>query len=323
MPATPELIDRLEDLLARGQLRQVLALRAESPLEDPRADLAAATAAGRAGELEAAELLARRAHRAWSKTEDLGGLARSANVLGGIAFERGRLEEAESWFEMAIRRAYPLDDVQLAARISTNLGSIASLRGRRELAASFYRSALSAYRRLEDLRGQSQAYHNLALVSREAGDRARALEYADAAVVAARKVGDPALEALVLLGRAETQLGQGVRDQARLDLAEARRVLRGVPDALAAAEADRLEALLALGEHRYHAALRRAARGYARSVSAGALQLQAECAAVLSRAAQQASRPATARRFRRVALAGFQALGARGLLRQVETEPSS
>jgi tetratricopeptide (TPR) repeat protein len=321
MPAAPELLERLEALLAGGRPQDVLRLHGEASPADPAADLAAARAAGRTAQFPAAERLARRALQGWTDPEDPRGLARAANVLGGIAFERGQLDQAEEWFELALRRAYPLGEIELAARTTTNLGSIASVRGRPQLALSFYHSALNAYRRLDDPRGQCESGHNLALVYRQCGNLARALQFAELAVGAADRLGDPGLRGLSLLGRAEIAMARGDAGAARADLATARRFLSTGTDPLTELEADRLDALLSLSERRPRAALRRASRAYLRSVAAGALQLQAECAMVVDRAAWVMRRPGTARRFRRIAVEALQALGARTLLQGWSSPP--
>lgn len=239
------------------------------------------------------------------------------NLLGGIAFEQGKTDEAEARFEAAIRTARALGDAVLVARAANNLASIAHLRGKLTLATSLYQSALTVFEAAESSVGEAQTCHNLAILQRESGHSEEAAGFADRAVRAARRSGDFALESLTLAGRAEAALKRGDLDRARRDALAARRVARRAKDGLGLAEAARLSGAIALAEGHPTEALREARLGYQRAQAHGALQIATECAELAARACRMLQRIRQSRRFYRLAVDGYNSLGAGPALRRL------
>lgn len=276
-----------------------------------------AMAAARRGELQAAEKLARQVYR---DASDSSLVTRLANLLGGIAFEAGRLDEAERWLEEVIRRAGPGIDPRMAARASNNLASIAHLRGKRHLALSLYQSALHIWSELGDRLGEAQTAHNLGIVAREEGELEEASLHAERAVSAASRTGDPGLEGLALMGRAEIALAYGDGTAARIDLAAARALVRQAGDAGGLVDADRLAARIALAEGRPREALRAAQAGYAEASRLGMSQLAGECAELCALASRRLLPAERVAGYRAEATRRYAALGARALLRRLASE---
>jgi tetratricopeptide (TPR) repeat protein len=274
-------------------------------------------AAARRGKLTEAERLARQSYAAATEVAQV---ARLANLLGGIAFERGRLEEAEVWLEAVIRSAGPANLPLLAGRATNNLASIAHIRGKRLLALSLYRSALVVWQRENDAIGEAQTCHNLGMVAREDGALAQAAEYAERAVLAARRTEDSALEGLVLIGRGEIALAREDLESAGRDLAAARSLASRTGDALGLGEADRLAGRIALAEGRPDEALRLARSGYRQAKRLHAVQLAAECAELCTLASEALRRGGWVARYRATAVRHYTALGASLALRRLAAE---
>ena len=160
-PATDTLLPTLRALLSSGRFSEALEqhqrVEHAPAARRPEAQLLAATAAMRIGDLDTAERLATLALEQFTVRADADGRMRSANLLGALHFERGQLELAERDFGEARRLARTLDDTLLGARASNNLASVAHLRGQPELALMLYREALLGYQRLGDRRAAGPA----------------------------------------------------------------------------------------------------------------------------------------------------------------------
>lgn len=301
----------LRQLVEAGRFRE--ALDAHRRTEDPEAELLAATAATRLGELSRGITLAEAALERFRVRADADGRMRALNLLGVIAFENGRLEDAERCLAEALELARLLDDTRMTANASNNLASVAHLRNRTDAALSLYRSALLSYQRLGDRRGTAQTYHNLGLAFRQQHDWSEADAAALQAVRHAEAVGEASLKALAAMGRAEIHIAQGALDLARPELDRAERLAQEAGDEVGLAELGRLRALCALreGNAEVAAVLALAVRDAARRL--GILQLQAEALAAAALAFHRLGRPAEAAAHRDEALGLFGRLGASGL----------
>jgi tetratricopeptide (TPR) repeat protein len=307
----------LRTLVEAGRFREALDAhrRGGDPADRTRPEVAllAATAATRLGELTTGVTLAESALERFRARADTDGRMRAMNLLGAIAFEQGRLEEAERCFGEALELARTADDTRMEANASNNLASVAHLRNQSDIALSLYRTALLAYQRLGDRRGTAQTYHNLGIAFREQAAWEDAENAAIQAVRHAEQVGEGSLLALTTMGRAELHLEGGDYEMARTELARAGGHARRAHDDIGLAEVTRLEALLALHEERFDAALPLALEARAAAIRLGALQLQGECAALAARAQSALGRKAEAEASRAEARKIFDALGAERL----------
>ncbi len=310
----------LRQLVESGRFREALDAhqRADAAARPPEADLLAATAATRLGDFGAGVTLAESALQHFRARADTDGRMRALNLLGVIAFEHGRLDDAERCLGEALELARVVDDTRMAANASNNLASVAHLRNRTDLALSLYRTALLAYQRLGDRRGTSQTYHNLGLAFRQRQDWMDAEAAALQSVRHAEQVGECALMALAVMGRAEIHVDRGELELARQELGRAERLCREADDEVGLAEVARLRALLALKEEKFAVAADLAIA--ARSVAAkyGILQLQAECAGVAAVALRRLGRTAEADLHREEAARLFERLGAEKLRSDLE-----
>jgi tetratricopeptide (TPR) repeat protein len=322
-PSADALLPTLRALLSAGRFSE--ALEQHRRVEDapwarrPEAQLLAATAAMRIGDLESAQRLAMLALEQFTHRADSDGRMRAANLLGALHFERGQLELAERRFAEAHRLARTLDDTLLGARASNNLASVAHLRGQPEVALMLYREALLGYQRLGDRRGTAETYHNLGLSFRQIAAWNDAEAAATQALRHAEIVGERSLLALAIMGRAELELERGEYAVARRELQRAAQLAAEADDELGGAEAERLMALLALRGGDASAALLPAERGRATAVALGSALLAAECSAVAALALQRLGRAEPAEERRVEAMVGFERLGASALAARLES----
>lgn len=273
----------LQALVAAGRFRDALDHYQSGPslTPAPSADdrLLAATAAGHLGQLDLGATLAGAVHTECRARADSGGVMRSAHLLGSFAFERGRLRDAEAHFGEAMRLAEGEGDDRQVAKTANNLASVAHLGCRTEYALGLYERAIAAYRRLGDDAGVAVTCHNLALVHRDGARLPEAADACERAIGHARLARDSGLLALVLAGRAELAILFGDLEAAAADLVEARPLAMAGADAPAAAEIDRLDALVALARGKALVAYELALRAWAGAGMQGHAMLEAECAA--------------------------------------------
>jgi tetratricopeptide (TPR) repeat protein len=216
---------------------------------------------------------------------------RCLNLEGGIHFELGNLELAHQIFHTAVGLADTLPDESVTlAKLWNNLGMIAHLRADDQLAIEHYADALQIYTAEGDDRGIAQTAHNLALRLAAAGILDGALEHANDAVRHAALVADPALNALVRMGRAEVHLECNEWAAAQGDIFAALAAAMDARDHLGVAEGLRLRAEVALRRGEYDFARKQAEAAYRKAVEVGATITAAECGAVLSIALKRLDR---------------------------------
>jgi tetratricopeptide (TPR) repeat protein len=284
----------------------------------PDADLRAATAATRQGRLDEAAPLAWDALARFEARGDRDGALRATNLLGAIAFERGALADAAARFGRALGIAGELGDALMVARASNNLASLQVLADDPGGALPLYRAALLAYRRLGDRRGAAEALHNIALAHRRLGRWADAEEAAAEAVRSAEVAGEPALVALALTGRAETDVQRGEPELARTRADRALELARSGGDEIGVGEALRVRAMARLAAGAAADAAEDAAAARAVAAAHGSALLNAESTAVLARALRALGRRDDAESARAEARARLGDLGAVGLIREFE-----
>jgi tetratricopeptide repeat protein len=314
----------LRTLLAAGRFQDALEryreLVAAPEGRRPDIQLLAATAATRLGELVLGSSLADEALRQFRTRGDWDGRMRALNLLGAINWERGHMAEAERCFAEALRLARQLQDSLMLARACNNLASVAHLQGRSDEAAELYRGALLAHQRQGDRRGTAETYHNLGLAYRQAEEWRQAEDAAADAVRHAEVLGEPALLALVLAGRAELNIERDDPAIAERELERAGRYAVAASDAIGTAEVHRVQALNALYQRNWPVALTHADAARTVALEYDSALLAAECAGIAARALKAMGRreEAAARQYQ--AEEGFRQLGATTLLERLERE---
>ncbi len=324
LPAPEDPVRALRELLAEGRFQEALEVFQRSAGEGgrptPTAQLLAATAATRIGDLATGASLAGEALERFRSRADDDGRMRAINLLGAINFERGRLDKAQECFTEALRLAHRLHDTLMAARASNNLASAVHLQGDLAGALNLYRSALLGFQRLGDRHYIAETYHNLGLTFRQAAEWREAESASEQAVRHAEVVGDRALMALTITGRAELRVHLGEVAQAFQELERAARLGEEAGDEIGVAEIGRIRALAALQQRDYGAAAREAETALGVATRFGSLLLAGECAAAAARAHRGLGRTELAERRREEALEGFRRLGAVRLLELFEAE---
>jgi len=322
LPSADDTSRTLRDLVAAGRFQEALeAFGAEGGASldrGPGVLLLAAKAATRVGQLDLATGLATRALDEFTARADTDGRMQATNLLGAIAFERGEIADAERHFGQALLLAQELNDSLVAARASNNLASVAHLRGRPDLALSLYRNAMLSYQRLGDRRGTAETYHNLGLTFRDLAALGDADDAAAEAVRHASMVGEQALMALTLTGRAEVHLARGDLRLARSELAQANDLAEAAGDELGLAEARRLRALVALEQGEFTDAHRDAEAARAIASRYGSTLLHAESALASARALHALCDASVMVERRDEAKRLFESLGAQALLEELE-----
>lgn len=273
----------LDLLCAEGRFADALAVYRAG--DDPwfasaEAGLLAATAAARIGAFGEAWSLVTPALIRFAKAGDRRQQMRALNLMGGICFERGELARAETAFGTAARMAADLGDEPAAARAWNNLGMVTHLRHQPLAALDMFHRALTLHERHGHAPGIAQARHNLGLVFRDAREYTRATREVAQAVFWADRANDPPLRGVVVLGRAELAIATGDLASATRDLAVSRGLAAAANDGYGVGEAMRVDALLALAEHRYPAADVAASDAVRHATSLGAIILTAESLAV-------------------------------------------
>lgn len=324
MPSSDDTTVLLRELMQDGRFAEALAAFRDLPqlvvARRPDAQLLAATAATRLGDLGTAEDLAGGALDQFHARGDDDGRLRALNLLGVVYFERGRMQDAERVLAEALRLANHLGDSLLAARANNNLASALHLRGRPDEALGLYRGALLAYQRLGDRRGAAESYYNLGLIFRQLGDWRNAEDATGAALRHAELVGERGLLALATTGRAELMVERSQFGQARRELDRAEEWAEEAGDEIGAADIKRVRALAGLRGRDYEEAVERAEAGRAAAAVCGTALLAAECAAVAALALRALGRTEEALARRAEAENGFRALGALVLLERLSRE---
>lgn len=314
----------LRALLAAGRFQDALeryrGLEPGPESRRPDVQLLAATAATRLGELAAGESLAEEALEQFRARGDRDGSMRALNLLGAIHWERGHVAAAERCFGSALHLARQLQDSLMLARACNNLASVAHLQGRSDEAAGLFRGALLAYQRLGDRRGTAETYHNLGLAYRQAGEWRQAEDAAADAVRHAEVVGEPALLALALTGRAELSVERSDPALAERELDRAGRFAVAARDEIGRAEVHRVQALNALHQREWQRALSHAAAARTVALDFNSALLAAECAGIAARALKELGRVDEAAAQRAEAEAGFRQLGATTLIERLDRE---
>lgn len=324
LPVPEDLVRALRELLAQGRFQDALDAFQRSVGEGvrppPAAQLFAATAATRKGDLATGASLAAEALERFRSRADDDGRMRAINLLGAIDFERGRLDQSQEYFTEALRLAHQLHDTLMAARASNNLASAVHLRGDLVGALGLYRSALLGFQRLGDRHYIAETYHNLGLTFRQAAEWREAENASAQAVRHAEVLGDRALMALTMTGRAELRIHLGDVAQAFQELERAARLAREAGDEVGGAEIGRIRALAALRQRDFGAAAKEAETALSVAARFGSLLLAAECAAAAAQAHRGLGRSELAERRREEALEGFRRLGAVRLVERFEAE---
>jgi tetratricopeptide (TPR) repeat protein len=314
----------LRELVRTGRFADALAEFRRIPgsvaVRHPDAQLLAATAAMRVGDVGAAEGLAAAALEQFHARGDADGRLRSLNLLGVVYFERGRMQEAERVLAEALGLANGLGDSLLAARANNNLASALHLRGRPEEALGLYRGALLAYQRLGDRRGAAESYHNLGLIFRQLGDWRNAEDATAMALRHAELVGERGLLALVTTGKAELMVERAQLPQARRELERAEHWADEAGDEIGVAEVLRVRALAALRSGDVAKAFEKAEAARSAALERGTALMAAECSGIAALALHALGRPNEAAARKAEAEDGFRALGALALLERLARE---
>ncbi len=244
------LLAELRALADQGRHREVLGrlerLPAEAIASRTPFALLAAEAHGRLGAHGDAEQWAQAALAVARGRGERHAELRARNYQGAIALERGDVDRAEPHFAAALDLARTLGDHAAQARCFNNLGIIENLRGDSGAALASYQLALAAYQQAGLVRGMVETHHNIGISWRDMGDLPRALTAAGDAVRLADQLGDRALAALALAGRAELHLLLGDVDLAAAELGRAEAAYLRLQHPVGLAEVWRLEAGVAV-----------------------------------------------------------------------------
>jgi tetratricopeptide (TPR) repeat protein len=312
----PLLVSELRALAERGRHRELLkrlsTVAPELVARRTAFALLAAEAHGRLGEHAEAERWATVALLSAQARGERHAELRARNYQGAIALERGDVGVANLHFAAGLELARALGDYAAAARCLNNLGIIANLQGDPRAALASYQLALAAYQQAGLVRGMAETQHNIGISWRDLRIYARALDAAEEAVRLAQQVGDEALAALAVAGRAELHLIQGDAELAGVELARAGAAFERLQHPGGLAEVWRLQAGVARGRGDLEGAvalLRRAAALLAQGPGSAAIlaEIERDLGAALAvqgdKAGARAARERAADLYRRLGAA--------------------
>ncbi len=180
-----------------------------------------------AGDLDSAATCFETAFRAFDRS----GATRFRGLAwlnAGVVREgQGRLEDARSLYESALSTFTALRDRAGEADALVNLGGLHLALGLLDEAQQLLDRGLSLQRALGNRRFEILALANLGVLSLLRGEAPQARALLESAIVICRAIEERQFRALILpfFAAAEAQLG--LRDEARADFAEARRMLGG------------------------------------------------------------------------------------------------
>ena len=169
---------------------------------------------------------------------------RALNVRGAIALDNGQVQRARTAFAEGLKAARADGDHGMTGKCATNLGIIANMQGDYDDAVSRYTTALASFEQASLPWGIVVTRHNLAITLRDRGEFLEAFETADRAVTEAGPLGDRALSAQTLAGRAEMRLPIGDARVARPEIEHALSEHRELGDVVGAAEDLRIKAMV-------------------------------------------------------------------------------
>jgi len=239
---------------------------------------------------------------------DLLRAAEALNALGGLRIETGQLEQARAVLEEAA--ALAADAPPLRARVAQNLGVVATIRGDHSSATRHYEEALVAYEGLGDAHGVATARHNLGMLAADAAMWVEADAHFTACLNLAWSAGDPHLEALCRVNRAEVQLARGEVAEARAGVEAARRIVDKIGKRSDLPDIERVLAHCDRAEGHLDQAETRLQRARALAAELDAPLTAAEAADELGDLCRELCREGEARSWYEMALRAFTALGA-------------
>jgi tetratricopeptide (TPR) repeat protein len=227
-------LNEVQRLAATGRHAAVVeylrALKAEEFSQSPTLALIYGTAHARLGrQFEGRRWVETALHRSRHRG-DRSIEVRALNASGLIALEGGRIAEATRYFMQGMAEAEQSGDHATLGRCSSNLGVISNMAGDYDHAVIHYTAALAAFQRAPLPWGSAVIHHNLAITYRDRGDFGRALEMAGRAVDSAAAVGDVALEAQAMAGRAEIRVLSGDVEVGRREVQRALDIHRELGD---------------------------------------------------------------------------------------------
>jgi len=247
-------------------LRTVAALRQlPAPVgEDPRIDLAAATAYRAQGQFEAqrdaaraaataagergaklleangrqmeglalrnlgqpaeAAAVSERAYRVFVAAGDRGAAALTQRNIAIATFMQGDVERAEALFQEVLATFREIGDEGGTATALNNLGNFYLRLGERSKAEPYIEQALEGFRSLADLNSQARALANLSEIDRQNGDLRRAEQRLQEAADLFEAVADASGQAGIRVNLAGLLMAQGDVTAARESLGVARRL---------------------------------------------------------------------------------------------------
>lgn len=162
---------------------------------------------------------------------------RALESIGGAYAGIGDWERAADWYGRALEFHQERGDAAPAARLHSRIGAVHTCAGRYDDALREWRFAAAACRRLRDVRAHARALGETARVLEYAGRADESLRTYRQAIELARGTGDGPLQAALWLGLADSGERAGEAAAARIQRAEARRLL-GTSDGLAEEPAD-------------------------------------------------------------------------------------
>jgi tetratricopeptide (TPR) repeat protein len=155
------------------------------------------------------------ARKIFMATGDQGAVATALNSIAILSYERGDLREAKRMYEESLSISRSIGYQGGAARALHNIALILLLQGDAVGAENFYRHALASFREIGDKRAAALALSNIAHVQRNEGNFAGARKALEEALTMFRDTGDKSGVARVLNNMGIVSADQGEFAQAK------------------------------------------------------------------------------------------------------------
>lgn len=246
------------------------------------------------------------------------GAARATNLVGVIRHQHGEWRLAAESYHRALDLARDAGDDELIGAITQNLGVICNSLGDVREARALYLEGIGACVRGRSAQMAASSYNNLGLVSADLGEWTEAEVHFLRGIEISERLGDRALCARILTGRAEPLVRTGEFERARRSLSHAEEIARDLGDAKSLADIDRYRGMSARLQGRALEAEDHLDRAIATAREAKLELEEAEALEELARLRESQDRLGAARIVLREARRLYESLGARRDLDRVE-----
>ena len=230
--------DMSEEVLSRTNKKEELeSVRAEANLQMARLKWSQ-------GYWDESKSYARKAHKIYTKNNDVTGFAKYENLLGTIYGEKGDLKKAMLHFEKGLAILGNSENKEIRAMLEMNLGVIHTMQNNFETAEDELKNSLDHYHELEDKRSMARALHNLGQLHTSMGNYENAMSDFDNCLSISTEQGYLSNCTISYLGKAHIFAKNGNYQQAEFNADMAMELAYKLNDTLTIADAYKVKGMI-------------------------------------------------------------------------------